>query len=253
LILTVSVPVCVFTQRRFGTQHQRVCVALAINGALSAGEVSRETGIDRSDCAKVLSALRASGLTDGENAPLWGVGNFPLQPEVPVNKGEIGLAGVGVNSPYSENPSPLVPPSLPPAPPTHPPIIPPSLSVARRKPEGFRLPADWSLSAEDRAFAVERGVADPDELFAEFCDFWHSRAGPIARKTDWSKTWKNRVREVTKNVRLQNGSQARRSGPATGIAEGFARAISGLIAEGGGGDTSVALPLLEHERKRSAA
>jgi hypothetical protein len=125
--------------------------------------------------------------------------------------------------------------------------------VARRKPEGFRLPEDWTLSAEDRAFAVERGVADPDELFAEFCDFWHARAGPIARKVDWSKTWKNRVREVTKNVRLQNGSSVGRSGPATGIAEGFARAIAAELGDDRGGDIPAAVPLLDDQRKRSAA
>jgi len=46
----------------------------------------------------------------------------------------------------------------------------------------------------------------------------------------------------------ENGGLSRRQvGPATGIAEGFARAIARELGEGGGGDFPPSVPLLEHQ------
>jgi hypothetical protein len=66
------------------------------------------------------------------------------------------------------------------------------------EPKGHRLPDDWWPTEEDRAWFRDKC---PDlegrgtSLTEEFRDYWHSRAGKEARKIDWSKTWRNRMRE----------------------------------------------------------
>lgn len=73
-------------------------------------------------------------------------------------------------------------------------------------PKGHRLPEDWWPSEADRDWFREKcpdlegkGTA----LTEEFRDYWHSRAGKEARKTDWSKTWRNRMREKQDRVHNQ--------------------------------------------------
>lgn len=60
---------------------------------------------------------------------------------------------------------------------------------------GTRLPEDWKLSAEDRAFAADLGL-DPDVTADEFRDYWTALPGARGRKLDWSKTFRNRCREI---------------------------------------------------------
>jgi hypothetical protein len=63
-----------------------------------------------------------------------------------------------------------------------------------------------------------------------------------------------KIQEGKYGERLQNGASPRRpSGPATGIAEGFARAIAAELGDGGGGDFPAAVPLLDDQRKSRAA
>src|SRR5205807_10123032 len=62
--------------------------------------------------------------------------------------------------------------------------------AARR---GTRLAEDWQLSDELRGFASDLGL-DPDEVRAEFVDFWTSVPGSRGLKLDWDKTFKNRCR-----------------------------------------------------------
>ena len=69
---------------------------------------------------------------------------------------------------------------------------------------GTRLPEDWQLSDEDRAFAIDLGL-DPDLGLEEFRDYWTSVPGARARKLDWSRTFRNRCRELgrrPKSMRL---------------------------------------------------
>jgi uncharacterized protein YdaU (DUF1376 family) len=58
-----------------------------------------------------------------------------------------------------------------------------------------RLPETWVLSAEDRAFAVSKGLSDAKaEREAEkFRNHWHAKGGRDAAKMDWTKTWQNWV------------------------------------------------------------
>ena len=58
---------------------------------------------------------------------------------------------------------------------------------------GSRLPADWTPSDEDRAFAQAEGI-DPDREAGSFRDYWTSKPGAAGRKSNWSATWRNWVR-----------------------------------------------------------
>lgn len=76
-----------------------------------------------------------------------------------------------------------------------------ALSAEQR---GTRLSDDWKPTAEDRAFAIDIGL-DPDVSADEFRDYWTALPGARGRKLDWSKTFKNRCRELGKKPRL-NGA-----------------------------------------------
>lgn len=65
---------------------------------------------------------------------------------------------------------------------------------------GTRLTDDWRLTDELRAFASDLGL-DPDGLRDEFTDYWTSVPGSKGLKLDWSKTFKNRCRELGKKPR----------------------------------------------------
>ena len=60
-----------------------------------------------------------------------------------------------------------------------------------------RMPADWTLSAEWRSWALEKLVitsADVDRQAAMFADYWRAKPGQQARKLDWFMTWCNWLR-----------------------------------------------------------
>lgn len=63
---------------------------------------------------------------------------------------------------------------------------------------GSRLPSDWRLSDEGRAYATAKGLsAGRIEREAErFRDFWLAKTGKDAVKADWGATWRNWVLRV---------------------------------------------------------
>lgn len=64
-------------------------------------------------------------------------------------------------------------------------------------PSGSRLPADWSLPPEWRAWAVqERPDVDVAREADGFADYWRGVAGAKARKADWQATWRNWIRRA---------------------------------------------------------
>lgn len=67
--------------------------------------------------------------------------------------------------------------------------------------KGARLPPDWRPTQADLNFAIchltESQISNEIDKFR---DFWHARAGPNARKVDWSATWRNWVRREAENV-----------------------------------------------------
>ena len=68
---------------------------------------------------------------------------------------------------------------------------------AKAAPKGHRLPEDWAPSRDDRAFAEEKGL-DPNEVAAEFRDYWTGVPGAKGMKLDWNATFRNSVRMQAK-------------------------------------------------------
>lgn len=74
-------------------------------------------------------------------------------------------------------------------------------STAKRGADrGTRLPEDWMPDEDDRAFAVDLGL-DPVVTAEEFRDFWTAVPGARGRKLSWSKTFRNRCRELGRRPR----------------------------------------------------
>ena len=66
----------------------------------------------------------------------------------------------------------------------------------QRAPRGSRLPSDWVLSDDLRAWAVqERPDLDADSTADEFRDYWTAKPGQDGLKLDWPATWRNWVRK----------------------------------------------------------
>jgi len=60
---------------------------------------------------------------------------------------------------------------------------------------GTRLPGDWTLPDEWRAWAIEaRPDLDVGTVADSFHDFWVAKPGKDGRKADWLATWRNWVR-----------------------------------------------------------
>jgi uncharacterized protein YdaU (DUF1376 family) len=67
-----------------------------------------------------------------------------------------------------------------------------------------RLPTDWNPSQKDIEFCLkERPDLNPLTVAARFVDHWIAQPGVKGRKTDWSATWRNWVR----NERQQSPPQ----------------------------------------------
>ena len=75
--------------------------------------------------------------------------------------------------------------------------------ASKRPPRsGSRLPADWSLPDEWRAWASkERPDLDLTKTAADFADYWHAKPGKEGRKTDWLATWRRWVRNERSDPR----------------------------------------------------
>lgn len=71
--------------------------------------------------------------------------------------------------------------------------------------DGARIPDEFK---PDVAWAIEAHPEVNAKLEAEkFCDYWSSRAGKDARKTDWPKTWKNWIRKASEDVANRRGAK----------------------------------------------
>ena len=61
--------------------------------------------------------------------------------------------------------------------------------------KGSRLPSDWTLPAEWRAWSLEeRPDLDPEKMADCFRDYWISVPGQKGVKLNWHATWRNWVR-----------------------------------------------------------
>jgi hypothetical protein len=105
----------------------------------------------------------------------------------------------------------------PPAPPTD-------------KARGTRLSEDWRPSEPTIAWSRQMsGEVDITAEWSKFQDYWLSRAGAGARKTDWDRTWKNWLRKALDDSRRRGptrtaapSARAQRLAHSVSIVEKFA-------------------------------
>lgn len=73
----------------------------------------------------------------------------------------------------------------------------PPSPAGKTPPRGSRLPEDWKPGEQQIAYAIAQGIPenDIDHVAASFADYWISKAGKDARKTDWNRVWQRWVRE----------------------------------------------------------
>jgi hypothetical protein len=71
-----------------------------------------------------------------------------------------------------------------------------SISKIDNRKRGERLPADWSPSDADRAFAKTLGWSDGqiDSEAENFRDYWIAKPGAGGCKLDWPATWRKWIR-----------------------------------------------------------
>ena len=80
--------------------------------------------------------------------------------------------------------------------------------------KGARLQnSGWTPCEKANAFAVECGL-DPEEIWADFHDYWTAKAGANACKLDWLATWRNWCRR-NKNSRAKGISSRFERKPTT--------------------------------------
>lgn len=85
----------------------------------------------------------------------------------------------------------------------------PKQKPERASPSGSRLPVDWVLPDDYRAWCeAKHPEIDPDGEAEKFADHWHAKAGKDARKTDWLATWRNWLRsDFPKAMKARAGPQ----------------------------------------------
>lgn len=100
--------------------------------------------------------------------------------------------------------------NIPPSDTTYPQPPKPASKPAAEK-RARRLPEDFQPDEADFAVGLECGFSHQDVtgwIRTEFCDYWHAEGGQKARKLDWHKTFRNRIRDLSHRKR-PNG----RAGP----------------------------------------
>lgn len=104
-------------------------------------------------------------------------------------------AGVGGNP--SVNPGPTPTPS--PTPPL------PKEEAPRAR--GTRLPDDFTVTDEMRAWAAQKAPGvDVDAATEEFADYWRAVAGAKGVKLDWIATWRNDMRRKSERHGVRPGA-----------------------------------------------
>ena len=61
---------------------------------------------------------------------------------------------------------------------------------------GTRIPPDFQVTEEHRAWATVKMMPDPDSLIDEFRDFWAAKAGQNGTKLDWDATFRTWMRNA---------------------------------------------------------
>ena len=61
--------------------------------------------------------------------------------------------------------------------------------------KAHRIPEDFALTDERREYALKYKRANPDDLFADFYEYWLNKQGMQAKKLNWDLAWQTWVRK----------------------------------------------------------
>ena len=64
--------------------------------------------------------------------------------------------------------------------------------------KAHRIPEDFALTDERRAYARKYRIANPDDVFADFYEYWLNKQGLQAKKLNWDLAWQTWVRKDAK-------------------------------------------------------
>lgn len=81
---------------------------------------------------------------------------------------------------------------------------------AKRKkadPKGHRLPDDFTVTDDMRAWAAEKAPGAGWDDHEAFCDYWRGIPGARGRKTDWVATWRNWMRKASAEPGRSRGTR----------------------------------------------
>lgn len=122
-----------------------------------------------------------------------------------------------------------------------------------RSPNGSRLPPDWTLPGDWRAWAEqERPDVDVIRESRVFADYWAGQAGAKGRKADWQATWRNWIRRADGRARRSPNGQQPIGKQAQGLMALEAMKSGNRMAEGrtaGGAATDLLLGPGTHPRR----
>jgi hypothetical protein len=98
-----------------------------------------------------------------------------------------------------------------------------------------RLPADFALSEADRQFVRDLGWSDAEisDEFSGFVDYWSNPKlpGSKALKSNWSATWRNRIRDLSKRRGHAQRPDAQRSFRVVNGSNGHVQTARGSAAQ----------------------
>lgn len=74
-----------------------------------------------------------------------------------------------------------------------------------RDKRGTRIPDDFTIDDDMKAWAVEKGYTNLDlnALTEEFFDYWRGVPGAKGVKLDWPGTWRNWVRRKAEDAKVR--------------------------------------------------
>ena len=86
------------------------------------------------------------------------------------------------------------------------PAAPPPAAKSKNPKTGSRLPDDWTLPDDYRAFCTtERPDLDPQKVADKFADHWRGKAGRDGVKLDWLSAFRNWVRNERETEQRMSG------------------------------------------------
>ena len=105
-----------------------------------------------------------------------------------------------------------------------------SLGASHPDPKGTRIPVNFEVTSEMRAFALTNHLPNPDDQICAFVDYWTAKPGSAGRKLDWPATFRNWLRKAAEMKTGGNGNGSHGSNGTQRVNTQVARAANNFAA-----------------------